>query len=107
MRWVAYSFIVLFFVAVYPYLRTEKCGHFLSQTWFGFLLVLGGISFLVSAQFHDHVTMSQGRFRGAVLDHWQISVLGLLCVGFGVAWIYGPLRRWLKKDKRKDDDDAA
>ena len=97
MRWVAYSVIVLFFVAVYPYLRTEKSGHFISQTWFGFLLVLGGILFLVSAKFYDHVTMNQGRFRGAVLDRWQIAILGLLCIGFGVAWIYGPLRRRFRK----------
>jgi hypothetical protein len=77
MKWIAYNVIVLFFVAVYPYLRTEKAGHFISQTWFGFLLILGGILFLVNATLHEHVVMYHGRFSGAVLNRWEVGFLGL------------------------------
>jgi hypothetical protein len=95
MRWPAYIIILLFVILAIPFLRSGKRGQFITEAWFGLLLILGGISFLLGA--HNHVVLLHGRFSGATLDRWQIRSLGLLLTGFGIAWIYGPVRRWFKK----------
>jgi len=107
MNWPAIYIILLIVMLLIPVLRTEKGRQLFGETWFGFLLILGGASFLVSAQSHDHVIWMSRRFGAGILDRWQIACLGLLCTGLGVVWIYGPLRRRFKKNKDDDDIDAA
>ena len=104
----AFYIIVLVVMLLIAILRTESGRHLFGKTWFGFLLILGGISFFVSATLHDQVViMGHGRFSGAVLDRWQMVFLGLFSLGFGIFWIYGPLRRWFKNRYQSDDDAAV
>lgn len=103
MRMIVYCVFFAMLIATFILLNTKKNRCFFSQTWFGFLLILGGVFFLLDARIHDHLILSRGRFAGGVLNRWQMCVLGLISIGFGVVWIYGPLRRWLKKDRTDDD----
>jgi threonine/homoserine/homoserine lactone efflux protein len=98
MKWPALVIILLFVIFVIPSLRTGKISHFFAETWFGFVLIIGGVFFLLdSFKFGHMILWRGGRFGGAALDRWQLGFLGLLFLGFGIRWIYGPLRRRLKK----------
>ena len=107
MNWPTFYIIALFVMLLIPIFHTEKGRQLFGETWFGFLLLLGGIFFLVSAQNHDHVVWMSRKFGVVIMDRWQIQCFGFLGSGFGVAWIFGPLRRRFRKKKDDDDNDAV
>jgi hypothetical protein len=108
MTWAAIVIVLLLVIFAIPYLRTEKSGHFFTETWFGFVLIIGGVFFLLDSFKFEHIRLfTRGRFSGAVLDRWQMRLLALLFLGFGVRRIYGPLRLRFKKRDDGDDQDAA
>jgi len=90
-------FVVILLIAFW---RTKRGRRLLGQTWFGFLLILVGLGLLLGTR--DHLVLRSRRIGGTTLESWQIKSLGLFGLGFGINWVYGPLRRWFRS--KKDDD---